>query len=115
MPLRAMVAPIKRISFPVDLGKSGGSASAGTWFFLFWVTLGLFVAGCTNLSEPAAFNPNQTGFASCHFAAKAHPVPFNRDEITYGESVRSRTAMTEAMRECLERLDAVASSARDRE
>ena len=115
MPMRAMVAPIKRISFLADSGKKGGLASAGTRSFLFWLTLGLFVAGCATLSEPAAFNPNQTGFASCQFAAKAHPVPFNRDEMTYGESVRSRTAMTEAMRKCLERLDAVASSARDRE
>jgi len=80
---------------------------------LLWLVLGSFVSGCTTLSEPAAFNPNQTGFASCQFAAEAHPAPFNRDDITYGESVRSRTGMTEAMRECYERLDKIKDEAAD--
>jgi len=107
--------PVKRVGFPAALRNNCRQASAGIGPLLFWLALGVVVAGCTTLSEPAVFNPNQTGFASCQFAAEAHPTPFDRDDITYGESVRSRTGMTEAMRECFERLDAVASSARDRE
>jgi hypothetical protein len=110
-----MVTRRKRMDGSATNSKSGGLANLGLGAPLAWLVLGSFVSGCTTLSEPAAFNPNQTGFASCQFAAEAHPAPFNRDDITYGESVRSRTGMTEAMRECFERLDAVASSAGERE
>ena len=110
-----MVTPVKRIRFPAVLENSRSLTKLGLGAPLVWLVLGSFVSGCTTLSEPAAFNPNQTGFASCQFAAEAHPAPFNRDDITYGESVRSRTGMTEAMRECYERLDAVASGASERE
>ena len=110
-----MVTPVKRIRFRAVLENSGSLTNLGLGSPLAWLVLGSFVSGCTTLSEPAAFNPNQTGFASCQFAAEAHPAPFNRDDITYGESVRSRTGMTEAMRECFERLDAVASGASERD
>jgi hypothetical protein len=110
-----MVTPVKRIRFRAVLENSGSLTNLGLGAPLAWLVLGSFVSGCTTLSEPAAFNPNQTGFASCQFAAEVHPAPFNRDDITYGESVRSRTGMTEAMRECYERLDAVASGASERE
>jgi len=102
-----MVKRLKRIGESATSQKSGGLASSGIGSLLFWLALGVVVTGCANLSEPAAFNPNQTGFASCQFAAEAHPAPFNRDDITYGESVRSRTGMTEAMRECFARLDRI--------
>ena len=110
-----MVTPVKRIRFLASLGHGRSLTKLGLGAPLVWLVLGSFVSGCTTLSEPAAFNPNQTGFASCQFAAEVHPAPFNRDDITYGESVRSRTGMTEAMRECYERLDAVASGASERE
>ena len=106
-----MVTPVKRNRFRAVLENSGSLTNLGLDAPLAWLVLGSFVSGCTTFSEPAAFNPNQTGFASCQFAAEAHPAPFNRDDITYGESVRSRTGMTEAMRECFERLDAVADEA----
>jgi hypothetical protein len=93
--------------------KSGGPMNLGLGTPLAWLVLGSFVSGCTRLSEPAAFNPNQTGFASCQFAAEAHPTLFNKDDITYGESVRSRTGMTEAMRECYQRLDKIKDEAAD--
>ena len=108
-----MVTPVKRIRFPAVLENSRSLTKLGLGAPLVWLVLGSFVSGCTTLSEPAAFNPNQTGFASCQFAAEAHPAPFNRDDITYGESVRSRTGMTEAMRECYERLDKIKDEAAD--
>jgi len=108
-----MVTPVKRIRFPAVLENSRSLTKLGLDAPLAWLVLGSFVSGCTTLSEPAAFNPNQTGFASCQFAAEAHPAPFNRDDITYGESVRSRTGMTEAMRECYERLDKIKDEAAD--
>jgi len=108
-----MVTPVKRIRFRAVLENSGSLTNLGLGSPLAWLVLGSFVSGCTTLSEPAAFNPNQTGFASCQFAAEAHPAPFNRDDITYGESVRSRTGMTEAMRECYERLDKIKDEAAD--
>lgn len=108
-----MVTPVKRIRFRAVLENSGSLTKLGLGAPLAWLVLGSFVSGCTTLSEPAAFNPNQTGFASCQFAAEAHPAPFNRDDITYGESVRSRTGMTEAMRECYERLDKIKDEAAD--
>jgi len=110
-----MVTPFKPIRCLTVLENSGSLTNLGLGAPLAWLVLCSFVSGCATLSEPAAFNPNQTGFASCQFAAEAHPAPFNRDDITYGESVRSRTGMTEAMRECYERLDAVASGASERE
>ncbi|MGA0170522.1 MAG: hypothetical protein ACO3JV_12660 [Pseudomonadales bacterium] len=113
MPPRVMVTPVKRIRFPAVLENSRSLTKLGLDAPLAWLVLGSFVSGCTTLSEPAAFNPNQTGFASCQFAAEAHPAPFNRDDITYGESVRSRTGMTEAMRECYERLDKIKDEAAD--
>ena len=108
-----MVTPVKRIRFPAVLENSRSLTKLGLDAPLAWLVLGSFVSGCTTLSEPAAFNPNQTGFASCQFAAEAHPAPFNRDDITYGESVRSRTGMTETMRECYERLDKIKDEAAD--
>ena len=108
-----MVTPVKRIRFPAVLENSRSLTKLGLDAPLAWLVLGSFVSGCTTLSEAAAFNPNQTGFASCQFAAEAHPAPFNRDDITYGESVRSRTGMTEAMRECYERLDKIKDEAAD--
>ena len=107
------MTPVKRIRFPAVLENSGSLTKLGLDAPLAWLVLGSFVSGCTTLSKPAAFNPNQTGFASCQFAAEAHPAPFNRDDITYGESVRSRTGMTEAMRECYERLDKIKDEAAD--
>jgi len=106
-----MVTPFKPIRCLTVLENSGSLTNLGLGAPLAWLVLCSFVSGCATLSEPAAFNPNQTGFASCQFAAEAHPTPFDRDDITYGESVRSRTGMTEAMRECFERLDAVADEA----
>ena len=108
-----MVTPVKRIRFRAVLENSGSLTNLGLGAPLAWLVLGSFVSGCTTLSEPAAFNPNQTGCASCQFAAEVHPAPFNRDDITYGESVRSRTGMTEAMRECYERLDKIKDEAAD--
>jgi hypothetical protein len=108
-----MVTPVKRIRFSAVLENSRSLTKLGLDAPLAWLVLGSFVSGCTTLSEPAAFNPNQTGFASCQFAAEAHPAPFNRDDITYGESVRSRTGMTEAMRECYKRLDKIKDEAAD--
>ena len=108
-----MVTPVKRIRFRAVLENSGSLTNLGLGAPFAWLVLGSFVSGCTTLSEPAAFNPNQTGFASCQFAAEARPAPFNRDDITYGESVRSRTGMTEAMRECYERLDKIKDEAAD--
>ena len=108
-----MVTPVKRIRFLANLGHGRSLTKLGLGAPLAWLVLGSFVSGCTTLSEPAAFNPNQTGFASCQFAAEAHAAPFNRDDITYGESVRSRTGMTEAMRECYERLDKIKDEAAD--
>ena len=108
-----MATPVKRIRFLANLGHGRSLKNTGLGAPLAWLVLGSFVTGCTNLSEPAAFNPNQTGFASCQFAAEAHPAPFNRDDITYGESVRSRTGMTEAMRECYKRLDKIKDEAAD--
>ena len=108
-----MVTPVKRIRFLASLGHGRSLTKLGLGAPLVWLVLGSFVSGCTTLSEPAAFNPNQTGFASCQFAAEAHPAPFNRDDITYGESVRSRMGMTEAMRECYERLDKIKDEAAD--
>ena len=108
-----MVTRRKRMDGSVTRQKSGSLTSLGLGAPLAWLVLGSFVSGCTTLSEPAAFNPNQTGFASCQFAAEAHAAPFNRDDITYGKSVRSRTGMTEAMRECYERLDKIKDEAAD--
>jgi hypothetical protein len=108
-----MVTRRKRMDGSVTRQKSGSLTNLGLGAPLAWLVLGSFVSGCTTLSEPAAFNPNQTGFASCQFAAEAHPAPFNRDDITYGKSVRSRTGMTEAMRECYERLDKIKDEAAD--
>ena len=108
-----MVTPVKRIRFLTVLENSGSLTNLGLGAPFAWLVLGSFVSGCTTLSEPAAFNPNQTGFASCQFAAEAHPAPFKKDDITYGESVRSRTGMTEAMRDCYERLDKIEDEAAD--
>ena len=108
-----MVTRRKRMDGSVTRQKSGSLTSLGLGAPLAWLVLGSFVSGCTTLSEPAAFNPNQTGFASCQFAAEAHPAPFKKDDITYGESVRSRTGMTEAMRDCYERLDKIEDEAAD--
>ena len=108
-----MVTRRKRMDESATSRKSGSLTNLGLGAPLAWLVLGSFVSGCATLSEPAAFNHNQTGFASCQFAAEAHPAPFNRDDITYGESVRSRTGMTEAMRECYERLDKIKDEAAD--
>jgi len=113
MPPRAMARLPRRIGFVVGFGKGGSPASLSSILSLLCLHLGLFVTGCATSIEPAAFNPNQTGFASCQFAAEAHPAPFKKDDITYGESVRSRTGMTEAMRDCYERLDKIEDESAD--
>ena len=75
------------------------------------MVLAAMLTSCTYLRERADFTPNQTGVAACQFSAGAHPQVVVHERTPYGESVRTRTGQTQMMKDCFERLDAIADAA----
>ena len=78
------------------------------------MVLAAMLASCTYLRERAVFTPNQTGVAACQFSDGAHPQVVVHERTPYGESVRTRTGQTQMMKDCFERLDAIADAAADK-
>ena len=73
--------------------------------------LAALLTSCAYLRERSDFTPNQTGVAACQFTAGAHPQVVVHERTPYGESVRTRTGQTQMMKDCFERLDAIADAA----
>ena len=78
------------------------------------MVLAELVTSCTYLRERSDFTPNHTGVAACQFTAGAHPQVVVHERTPYGESVRTRTGQTQMMKDCFERLDAIADAAADK-
>ena len=78
------------------------------------MVLTTLLTSCSYMRERADFNPNQTGVAACQFTAGAHPQVVAHERTPYGESVRTRTGQTQMMKDCYERLDAIADAAADK-
>lgn len=94
----------------------GGEASAvhrSAHSFALMV-LAALLTSCSYLLERSDFTPNQTGVAACRFTAGAHPQVVAHERTPYGESVRTRTGQTQMMKDCFERLDAIADAAADK-
>ena len=78
------------------------------------MVLAALLTSCLYSRERSDFTPNQTGVAACQFTAGAHPQVVAHERTPYGESVRTRTGQTQMMKDCYERLDAIADSAADK-
>ena len=78
------------------------------------MVLAVLLTSCSYLRERSDFTPNQTGVAACQFTAGAHPQVVVHERTPYGESVRTRTGQTQMMKDCFERLDAIADAAADK-
>ena len=78
------------------------------------IVLATLITSCAYLRERSDFTPNQTGVAACQFTAGAHPQVVVHERTPYGESVRTRTGQTQMMKDCFERLDAIADAAADK-
>ena len=83
-------------------------------YLLTLLVLAALPTSCAYLRERSDFTLNQTGVAACQFTAGAHPQVVVHERTPYGESVRTRTGQTQMMKDCFERLDAIADAAADK-